>query len=126
MTTFHANVEEIPLNPRNLPTSAVRAGAPRVAGRVMSLSADRKSGRAIWESTPGTLAIAGNPDVTDVGYVLSGRGAVRVAGEPDLLLEPGVMLEFPGGEYELEIVETLKKISFLYAPKGLKIKAEPF
>ena len=120
-----ADVTTIPLIPRPSYEAMIVRGHPRAEGRILSLSADGRTARVVWRGTPGAYAFRPDPEVVDVGYIVSGRLAIHQAGQPTRQLGPGSLIEFPRTPFEMEITETFTKVSFLYHPTGLKATAEP-
>ena len=84
----------------------------------MSVADDGTSAQIVWESTPGVIVVRPNAGVIDVSFVLSGRGVVRAKGEADIPLEPDVLAKFPDVPYEVEVAETVRRVSFVYSPVG--------
>ena len=124
-TRFCAKIADVPLLARNLPASVIKQGRPNVSGRIMSVSRDGRTARVVWRSTPGVLEMPANRNVVDVGYVVSGRGAIRLRNGADIPLAPGVVIEIPQTAYELEIAATLTKISVVHARRGPGFHPEP-
>ena len=119
------DIQQVPLNPRPGYDAMIVRGQPKAAGRILSLSEDRRTARVIWRGTPGVYLFKPDPVVIDVAYIVHGQVVIRQAGQPEMRLGPGSMIEFPRKEFEMEIVECFMKVSFLYHPDGLKLQAEP-
>lgn len=119
------DVQQLPLNPRPGYDAMIVRGQPQAAGRILSLSDDRKTARVVWRGTPGAYAFKPHPRMIDVAYIVYGQVVIRQPGRPDVRLAKGAMIEFPREAFELEIVETFMKVSFLYDPEGLTLQAEP-
>ncbi len=101
------------------------AGKPEATGRIVSLSEDNCTARVVWRSTPGTFRFQPDPETVDVGYVVIGKAIIRREREPDITIQAGSLIEFPHETFEMEIVQTFIKVSNLYKPNGLTVKAEP-
>ena len=123
--TIHENLGDIPLIVRSLPPAFIKEGSPTASGRVLAVSEDRRTDRVVWECTPGSLALEPDPSVIDVGYVLFGRATVCPDGGDEKEIRPGTLIEFPRQPYVFRVLETLRKVSFIYRPAGLALIVEP-
>ena len=122
---FFPRIKDVPLHPRPAYDDTIVRGTPKAAGRIVSLSPDRRVAHVIWHGTVGTYRFEPDPQVTDTGYVVEGRVIIRQEGKPDLHLEAGALVEFPKQPFEFEIVEPFTKHSVLHHPDGLSVEAEP-
>jgi uncharacterized cupin superfamily protein len=123
--TYISDVTGLPLNPRPGYTAMIIAGNPVALGRIVSMSDDRRIARVVWRGTPGTYRFQPDPAVSDTGYIVEGVAIIRQTGKCDLNLGPGTLIEFPRDPFDMEIVEPLLKVSFLYSAAGLKVEVEP-
>src|SRR5207247_2073024 len=121
------NLSNLPLNRRQIPSAGVvvTSGKPEMFGRILSLSEDKHTARAVWRMTTGAVMIDPDPSLIEVVYVLAGRAEIHLEGRELVVLEAGTMVEFPRSRYELKVVEDFKKIAFIYSAQELKLKAEP-
>lgn len=119
------DVQNIPLNPRPGYDAMVIQGAPKASGRIVSFSDDGRTARVVWRGTPGKYRFTPDPSVIDVAYIVSGRLAIDQPGKGRIVLSAGSLVEFPREPFDLEIMETFLKVSFLYCAGGLKMKPEP-
>ncbi len=80
------DINQIPLNPRPDYDAMIVRGQPQAAGRIISLSEDRKTARVIWRGTPGTYAFKPHPrrDICGHSCWRESTGCVRssAAGSP--------------------------------------------
>jgi uncharacterized protein len=73
----------------------------------------------IWECTPGSWTVAPRP-LTEIAYIVSGRGRVTDAGGEARDLGPGDFLVLPAGwTGEWEIFEVLRKAYSLVPDSGV-------
>ena len=119
------DIKKVPLNPRPGYAAMIIGGSPQAAARIVSLSQDGKTARVIWRGTPGRYAFKPDPSVIDVGYIVYGKVVIHRPPQAAIELQPGSLIEFPRDPFEMEIVETFMKVSFLYSANGLKLAAEP-
>ncbi len=119
------DIKQIPLNPRPGYDAMIVRGQPQAAGRIISLSEDRKTARVIWRGTPGTYAFKPHPRMIDVAHIVYGSVVIHRPGQAAIRLAAGSLVEFPRDPFDLEIIETFMKVSFLYDPEGLTLQAEP-
>ena len=122
---YISDIQKVQLNPRPAYDSMIVKGKPQATGRIVSLSDDRRTARVIWRGTPGTYAFKPDPSVIDVGYIVYGQVVINQPGKAEVRLGPGSLIEFPREPFQMEIVETFMKVSFLYSANGLKVQAEP-
>ena len=116
---------DLPLLKRDIPADIVTEGEPVVSGRCVWVSGDRLAAVAVWSMTPGTLALSPDPNTADVAVVLSGRAEVRPKqGEP-VTLKAGGIVSFPTQPYELRVLETLRKVSYIKSTAPLALRPEP-
>jgi uncharacterized cupin superfamily protein len=123
--TCISDVTAISLNPRPGYAAMIIAGNPVARGRIVSMSDDRRIARVVWRGTPGTYRFQPDPAVSDTGYIVEGLAVIRQAGNCDINLRPGTLIEFPRDPFDMEIVAPLLKVSFLYNAVGLKVEVEP-
>jgi uncharacterized cupin superfamily protein len=121
---YLSNVADLELNRRTIPSSVVAAGEPVVSGCVIMVSLDKHCAMAVWECTPGTLRLTPSADVTDVGHVVHGRAVIRIAGRPPLDLSPQSVVRFPNEPYDLEVLQTFRKVSTIVSKEPLALSVE--
>ena len=119
------DIHQIPLNPRPGYDAMIISGQPQAAGRIISLSKDRSTARVVWRGIPGTYAFKPHPRMIDVAIVVYGRVAINCLGWVVILLGAGLLFEIPRDRFDLEIIETFIKVSFLYTSEGLTLQAKP-
>lgn len=119
------NAAQVPLNPRPGYKSLAIAGQPEVKGRVVKVADDQRFAQVVWQSTPGTFRFKSDGVTVDIAYIVSGQAIIREDGRPPRTIEAGTLVEFPRETFEIEIVETLTKVSFLHHPTGLSMQPEP-
>lgn len=102
---FVPDATHIPLIPRPAYASMVVSGNPKVSGRIVSLSEDKRAAQVIWRSTPGTFRFKPDSATADCGCVVSGRAIIRRTGRADIHLSPGSLIEFPREPFEMEVIE---------------------
>lgn len=121
---YISDIKQVPLNPRPSYDAMIVRGQPQAAGRIVSLSGDRRTAYVIWRGTPGNYLFKPDPRVIDVGYITCGKLAIHQLGKKPIGLAAGSLIEFPRDSFEMEITETFMKVSFLYATDGLALQVE--
>lgn len=120
------DVANVRLNPRSLPEDIILTGTPELAGRILSVTDDKRVARVAWRMTTGAVKMGGvDPDTSDLMYILEGGCELRVAGQPPIVANAGDWVETPRVDFELHVPELLHKISVIYNPNGLTLQAEP-
>ena len=120
------DVAGVRLNPRSLPKEIILSGEPQLAGRILSVTDDKRVARVAWRMTAGAVKMGGvNPDTSDIMYILEGGCELRVEGQPPIVAKTGDWVETPRVDFELHVPELLHKISVIYNPNGLTLQTEP-
>ena len=117
-------VSDVPLIRREIPASIILDGVPQFHGRILSVSEDKCTAQVVWQMTKGAVVLEPDPKTNDVLYAIDGKAEIRMAGQATQIIEPGTMIECPHSRFEIWVADHFKKISFIYNPEGLTLKAE--
>jgi hypothetical protein len=105
---FAVDVAGLELEPGELSADQILEGAPAVAERALTTSADGRLQTGVWEITPG---VSTDVEAEEVFVVISGRARVEVEGGAVLELAPGVVGSFAAGDRTVwRVGETLRKV----------------
>ena len=116
---YQPGCESLALNPRQI---AAAEGQPKVQGKILYVSDDKKITHGVWESTPGTFTMTFTND--DSGLVLSGEAIAHFDNGTSWRLGPGAIYTFKAGtRIRLEITKTWRKVFFNYYPEGTTLTA---
>jgi hypothetical protein len=111
---FAVDVAGLQLEPGELSADQILDGAPTVAERTLTTSADGRHETGVWEITAG---VSTDVEAEEVFVVISGRAQVEVEGGPVLELAPGVVGFFAAGDRTVwRVSETLRKVYTVTLP----------
>ena len=115
---FQPNCATLVLNPRQVPAEQ---GNPKVQGKVLYVSENKKITHGIWESTPGVFKMTFSNE--DSGLVLSGEAIAHFEDGTSWNLTAGTIYTFKAGTtIRLEITKTWRKVFFNYYPEGTQLQ----
>jgi uncharacterized cupin superfamily protein len=100
----------------------VVAGSPRIGGKVLWITADRRLATGLWECTPGT--VGGTFLFNEVDVVLGGRMTVHASDGTSLDVAAGDHAMWPQGwTGDWEVHETLRKAFVMWSQDPLPLPA---
>jgi len=119
------DVANVRLNPRNFPDEVFMEGRPQIAGRILSVTDDKKCARVAWRMTAGAVRMSGmDPDTSDLMYVIDGSCELRIDGGETIVCNTGDWVEAPHEDFELHVADVFHKLSIIYNPNGVPLEPE--